>query len=225
MRLHHAEGSPHSASVRIALAEKGLKAEERTVDLRAFEQHGPEYLALHPAGQVPMLDDGGCRITETLHILLYLDEAYPRPALGGASPQTRYQVLKWGKYVETHIAPHLAILLWSRRDGAGPVPTPAGLAHLPPERRALWLAAAAGFSGEEIEAARLAIAKAADRLAVDLAAHAWLAGHDFASPDDVRAVLHPVLRHRLHLSYDAVADGVAVDQVLDRLLDRVAVPV
>lgn len=55
-------------------------------------------------------------------------------------------------------------------------------------------------------------------------AHAWLAGEAFVSPDDVRAVVHPVLRHRLQLSYDAVADGVSADQVLDRLLDRVAVP-
>jgi MoxR-like ATPase len=55
-------------------------------------------------------------------------------------------------------------------------------------------------------------------------AHAWLSGHDFVSPDDVRAVLHPVLRHRLQLSYDAVADGVRADQVIDRLLDTVAIP-
>ncbi|MGH8435353.1 MAG: AAA family ATPase [Pseudomonas sp.] len=56
-------------------------------------------------------------------------------------------------------------------------------------------------------------------------AHAWLEGQDFVAPDDVRAVVHPVLRHRLLLSYDAVADGVSADQVLDRLLDKVAIPV
>ncbi|WP_085582480.1 MULTISPECIES: MoxR family ATPase [unclassified Pseudomonas] len=55
-------------------------------------------------------------------------------------------------------------------------------------------------------------------------ADAWLQGQDFVSPDNVRAVLHPVLRHRLQLSYDAVADGVSADQVLDRILDRVAIP-
>ena len=55
-------------------------------------------------------------------------------------------------------------------------------------------------------------------------AHAWLEGNDFVSPDDVRAVVHPVLRHRLLLSYDAVADGVTADQVLERLLDKVAIP-
>ncbi|QRY77677.1 MoxR family ATPase [Pseudomonas sp. PDNC002] len=55
-------------------------------------------------------------------------------------------------------------------------------------------------------------------------AHAWMAGNDYVTPDDVRAVLHPVLRHRLLLSYDAVADGVGTDQVIDRLLDKVAIP-
>ncbi|KGD86834.1 ATPase AAA [Achromobacter sp. RTa] len=63
-------------------------------------------------------------------------------------------------------------------------------------------------------------------IALDKAAraHAWLSAADFSSPDDVRAVAHAVLRHRLHLSYDAVADGVTPDAVIDRLLDTVAVP-
>ncbi|WP_291383288.1 MULTISPECIES: MoxR family ATPase [Achromobacter] len=56
-------------------------------------------------------------------------------------------------------------------------------------------------------------------------AHAWLAGQDFASPDDVRTAAKPVLRHRLHLTYDAVADGVHPDQIVDKLLDVVAIPV
>ncbi|WP_175201149.1 AAA family ATPase [Achromobacter insolitus] len=56
-------------------------------------------------------------------------------------------------------------------------------------------------------------------------AHAWLSGQNFASPDDVRGVARPVLRHRLHLSYDAVADGITADQVIDKLLDTVAIPV
>ncbi|WP_233281624.1 AAA family ATPase [Pseudomonas tructae] len=54
-------------------------------------------------------------------------------------------------------------------------------------------------------------------------AHAWLNGQDFVSPDNVRAIVHPVLRHRLQLSYDAISDGVGADQVIDRLLDRVAI--
>jgi MoxR-like ATPase len=53
---------------------------------------------------------------------------------------------------------------------------------------------------------------------------AWLAGRDFVTPDDVRAVAHAVLRHRVMLSYDANADGVTPDQVVDKLLEVVAVP-
>jgi MoxR-like ATPase len=53
---------------------------------------------------------------------------------------------------------------------------------------------------------------------------AWLAGRDFVSPDDVRAVLHSCLRHRLILGYAASADGITTDQVIDELLKQVAVP-
>lgn len=63
-------------------------------------------------------------------------------------------------------------------------------------------------------------------IALDRAArvHAWLENAAFSTPDDVRAVAHAVLRHRLHLSYDAVADGITADQAIDRILDVVAVP-
>ncbi len=54
-------------------------------------------------------------------------------------------------------------------------------------------------------------------------ARAFLQGRDFVDPDDVRAVAHGVLRHRLILSYDALADNVTPDQVIDELLRQVAV--
>ncbi|MBT8059622.1 MAG: MoxR family ATPase [Xanthomonadales bacterium] len=55
-------------------------------------------------------------------------------------------------------------------------------------------------------------------------ARAWLDARDFVSPDDIHAVVHDVMRHRVLLSYEAEADGVTVDQLMDRLLDRVPVP-
>jgi MoxR-like ATPase len=55
-------------------------------------------------------------------------------------------------------------------------------------------------------------------------ARAWLANRDYVSPDDVHAVVHDVLRHRVLLSYEAEADGMTVDQLVDRLLDKVPVP-
>jgi MoxR-like ATPase len=54
-------------------------------------------------------------------------------------------------------------------------------------------------------------------------ARAYLEGRDFVDPDDVRAAAHGVLRHRLILSYDALAENVSADQVIDDLLRQVAV--
>jgi MoxR-like ATPase len=55
-------------------------------------------------------------------------------------------------------------------------------------------------------------------------ARAWLDQRDYVSPDDLHAVIHDVMRHRVLLSYEAEADGVTVDQLVDRLLDRVPLP-
>ena len=54
-------------------------------------------------------------------------------------------------------------------------------------------------------------------------AHAWLKGRDFVSPDDVRAVVHDVLRHRLMLSYEANAAGLSAHQVVSEVVKVVAV--
>lgn len=53
-------------------------------------------------------------------------------------------------------------------------------------------------------------------------AHAWLAGRNFVDPDDVRAMLHPVLRHRIALSYEAMAKGITPDDVIVELAAQVA---
>jgi MoxR-like ATPase len=55
-------------------------------------------------------------------------------------------------------------------------------------------------------------------------AHAWLAGKEYVGPEDVQALSHDVLRHRLILNYEAEAEGVSVDQIIDELIARVAVP-
>lgn len=52
---------------------------------------------------------------------------------------------------------------------------------------------------------------------------AWLNGRDFVSPDDVQEVIHDIFRHRLILSFEAEAQGVTTDQVIDSLLHYVPV--
>ena len=54
-------------------------------------------------------------------------------------------------------------------------------------------------------------------------AHAWLNGRDFVSPDNVQAIAHDVLRHRIIPSYEAEAEGITSDHIIDQLLTRVAV--
>jgi len=53
--------------------------------------------------------------------------------------------------------------------------------------------------------------------------HAWMNGKDYVSPDNIRAVVHDCLRHRLILSYEADADGISADKVIDEILQKVAV--
>lgn len=55
-------------------------------------------------------------------------------------------------------------------------------------------------------------------------AHAWLNGRDYVSPEDIHAVVHDVLRHRLILSYEAVADSITPDDVVNRLMTLIPVP-
>ena len=52
---------------------------------------------------------------------------------------------------------------------------------------------------------------------------AWLDGRDFVSPEDVQQLAHEILRHRILLTYQAEADGISVDSVIDELLAKVPV--
>ncbi len=53
---------------------------------------------------------------------------------------------------------------------------------------------------------------------------AWLAGRDFVTPEDVQAIAPDALRHRLLLDYEAVADGIDAQRVVEALLQRVPAP-
>ena len=55
-------------------------------------------------------------------------------------------------------------------------------------------------------------------------AHAWLNGQDYVAPADIHAVIHDVLRHRVLLSYEAEAEGVTPQVIIDKVLSSVAVP-
>ena len=53
--------------------------------------------------------------------------------------------------------------------------------------------------------------------------NAWMNEREFVGPDDIRSVAHDVLRHRIVPSYEANADGIGKEQIMDELLKLVAV--
>ena len=55
-------------------------------------------------------------------------------------------------------------------------------------------------------------------------ARAFSAGRAYVTPQDVKDMVHDVLRHRILLSYEAEAEEVSTDQILDRILAKVPVP-
>ena len=55
-------------------------------------------------------------------------------------------------------------------------------------------------------------------------AHAFIDGRNYAIPEDVKGVAHDVLRHRLVLSYEAAAENVSADAIVEQVLGAVAVP-
>jgi glutathione S-transferase len=81
IKLYHFPLSMNSRKVRIVLLEKGLEFERVLVDLTKREQKNPEYLKIHPFGQVPALDDDGFIVYDSTIINEYLEDEYPYPPL------------------------------------------------------------------------------------------------------------------------------------------------
>jgi MoxR-like ATPase len=53
--------------------------------------------------------------------------------------------------------------------------------------------------------------------------HAWMQNRDYVTPEDIHQVIKDVLRHRLALSYKARAEGITADEVIDKIIEVVAV--
>jgi glutathione S-transferase len=89
MRLIHFPLDPGSRKIRLLLAEKGVEcayAEERPWERRE------EFLALNPAGEVPVLVDGEVVVSDAQAIAEYLEETHPSPPLLGGDPKARAEV-------------------------------------------------------------------------------------------------------------------------------------
>lgn len=116
--------SPNGEKVHIALEELGIECEVHPVDLGRGAQRSPSFLALNPAGQIPVLvdtdGDDPLVVRDSTAILTYLADREGR-LLAGAGPR-RYDALSWMMYLSSTVAPALGLFhqLFSGDDTAVP---------------------------------------------------------------------------------------------------------
>lgn len=103
MKLYDHPQAPNTRRVRVFLAEKGIEVPTETVDLGTGANREPAYLAINPAGTVPVLElDDGTRIAESVAICRYFETVRPDPPLMGTDARDRALVEMHHRYMELH---------------------------------------------------------------------------------------------------------------------------
>ena len=118
MKLYNYFRSSASYRVRIVLALKGLDYDYMPVHLLRNEQLAESYAQLSPARLVPLLDDEGHYVTQSLAIMEYLDETHPEPPLlpGDARARARIRALALDVACEIHPLNNLRVLRYLVHD-------------------------------------------------------------------------------------------------------------
>jgi glutathione S-transferase len=111
LELYHNDMSSCAQKVRAVLAEKGLKWSGPNLNLRAGDQHKPEFLKLNPKGVVPVLVHDGVVVTESNIIIEYIEDVFPQKSLMPGAPQDRAKVRFWLQKLDSGL--HLAVAVLS----------------------------------------------------------------------------------------------------------------
>ncbi len=117
LKLYQGRTSVCAIKVRLVLAEKNLDWEPVTLDLRAGDQHKPEYLKLNPNGVVPTLIHDDFVLIESSVIMQYLDEVFPNPPLQPGDFKDRARMRLWMKRVDEYLHPANATLTYAMVHG------------------------------------------------------------------------------------------------------------
>lgn len=111
LKLH---GTSKSRSARSlwALEELGVKYEH--VPVEVAKAKSPEHLKLDPCGHIPVLEDDGHVVWESMAINLYLAEKYGKAPFWPATAEAHADCMKWSFFAMTEIEPNLMTLLTQR---------------------------------------------------------------------------------------------------------------
>jgi glutathione S-transferase len=115
LKLHYHPLSTYSRRVRIALIEKGIRAELVELDMAKGAHRAPEYLALNPYGRVPTIEDGGFVLYESTAILEYLEATHPSPPLLPAEARGRALAAVHMKLCDIQLARQTGIIIFPKR--------------------------------------------------------------------------------------------------------------
>lgn len=108
MKLHTGIG-PNPRTVRMFMAEKGIKIPLVTVDLVAGENRKAPFTDKNPSGQLPALElDDGTVLCEITAICEYLEETHPTPPLIGTTPEERAVTRMWTRRLDLNIIEPMA---------------------------------------------------------------------------------------------------------------------
>ena len=152
IKLYTFPPSTNSRKVRIALLEKGLEFERINIDLTKREQKNPDYLKVHPFGQIPALDDEGFVVYDSTIINEYLEDEYPYPALMPRDSEGRARARMMEDFRDSHFNPYFVHIIQESRK---------------PETER---------DTQRIDNAKAEITKAFDRIETELKGKEYLAG-------------------------------------------------
>lgn len=189
LELYHAGLTTCSKKVRLCLAEKGLEYRSHYLDLRKFEHHRPEYLAINPNGVVPALVHDGEPVLESMLINEYIDAAFPEPPLRPDDPLELSRMRLWTKLADNYGLTAVIPNTWAFYQ---PVLAKLSdeeyeqmLAQVPTqERREQWRKAADNsFSSRDHEQARAAAARIVGKIEAGVGDGPWLMGDAYTLAD------------------------------------------
>ena len=113
LKIYGSDLSAPANKVRFAANALGLKYEYQKVDLRSGENRKPEFLTLHPAGKIPVIDDDGFVLFESNAIIRYLADKHNSPLYPKPLTQ-RAAVDQWIDFGSMHVGAALSKVLYNR---------------------------------------------------------------------------------------------------------------